>query len=131
MLTVAATSFAQSPAGWISGIVLPAALGVIVTMNERNRRRNDDRLEHIESTATSNAEKSAERDQELSIAMTTNTQALAIIVERIAPMQTAISQNTSKAMDLDKAVAVLQHAMNSHEAWAQQTRDELRSEKRA
>lgn len=115
----AAASFAQSPAGWISGLGLPSALLVMGFFGRRAIARQDARFASLERF-----------DREMSAAMTTNTQALAIIVERIAPMQTAISANTTKAMDLDKAVAVLQHAMSTHEEWAQRTRDELREGKR-
>lgn len=122
---LASTGFASSPAGYVSGIVIPAVLGAFITMNERNRRRNDRRLEHIEATAATNAETSAERDRELSVAMTTNTQALAIIVERIAPMQTAIAANTEKSLSLGESVAVLRSKMSDHEMWAQREHERV------
>lgn len=115
---LASAAFATTPAGYISGIVIPLILGAFIGMSERNRRRNDARLEHIETTAANNAETSAKRDQDLSAAMTTNTQALAIIVERIAPMLTAIAQNSASAITLGESVAVLKSKMADHEKWA-------------
>lgn len=64
-------------------------------------------------------------DREMSAAMTTNTQALAIIVERIAPMQTSIALNTATGITLGESVAVLRSKMSDHELWAQREHERL------
>lgn len=110
----AAASFASSPAGYISGLGLPAALLVMGFFGRRAIARQDARFASLEQF-----------DREMSAAMTTNTQALAIIVERIAPMQTAIASNSGSVVMLGESVAVLRSKMADHEKWAQTEHERL------
>lgn len=111
---VFADGFASTPAGYVSGLLLPAVLLVMAYFGKRAISRQDARFAGLEQF-----------DREMSQAMTTNTQALAIIVERIAPMQTAIAANTDRTLSLGESVAVLRSKMSDHELWAQREHERL------
>lgn len=110
----AAASFASTPAGYISSLAVPAILILIGYFGRRYFNQQDLRFAGLEQA-----------DREISIAMTANTQALALLVSQVAPMQTSISMTIATQVTLGESVAVLKSKVADHELWAQREHERL------
>lgn len=92
-----AESFATTPAGYITGIVVPAVVAGVAWLVVRLIGKVD----RVEA------------------AMVAQTQALAVLVEQVAPMKAVQADNVTKISALERATAVLESTLQRHEAWAQ------------
>lgn len=94
---LAADSFASTPAGYITGIVVPIIAAAVAWLVARLIGKVD----------------------RVQAAMVAQTQALAVLVEQVGPMKSALATNVSKVSALERATAVLEATLQRHEAWAQ------------
>lgn len=106
MLDVASSGFAASPAGWFAGVAGITTL-IVIPLSAWLFKRLVGELDTVKA------------------ALSVQSQALAVVVERLAPMQDQITKTVTDAGNLKERTAVLEHAMTTHEAWAQRTRDEM------
>lgn len=102
MVAESATPFAGTTAGYITGILTPVAAALIGALWIAVGKR----FKQIEQTLTQQNEASA-----------TQSQALAIVVTQINPLQERITAAEGSLTDLGKATAVLQYAVNEHRQW--------------
>lgn len=106
MLDLASGGFASTPAGYFAGAGGITMLFLVPVMAWIFKRLVNE-LDTVKS------------------ALSIQSQALAVVVERLAPMQEQITLTVKDAGNLKERTAVLEHAMSTHEAWAQRTRDEM------
>lgn len=94
-----AEPFATTPAGYITGIVVPALLTGIVFALGYGFRRFSARMDRQDN------------------ALASTTLALAVLTAEVAPTREQTSRNTVSIGSLDRMVAVLDKSLEDHQRW--------------
>ena len=134
-----ASGYAQSPSGWISGVVTPVIaviLGWFLYRVSNRADRMSDRADQMREETKKQMEKIAEDSSE-KIKLVSDTlekqndvlaaasQALAVLVTQVAPMHDRIIILESGNHTLETNYQLLKQALNSHEKWAEQTANRI------
>lgn len=114
--------FAQSPSGYVTGVVVPLMAAVLAWYltrishrADRNRNEAEERMEGISSTlAAQNA------------VLASTSEALAVLISQVAPVFDRITIVESGQATLNTSHQLLQQELRLHKEWAVEKESELR-----